>query len=431
MREVAVIGIGQSTFGKFPQKTATELGREAVLAAIKDAGIKPRDIQVAYTARLYDCWVTGQCILSDVGIHGIEMINVENACAGGATAFRGVWKEIADGRYDIGIAIGVESMTTSPVAGKLIPPDKDDLEGQLGLTTPGLFALIARRQIELFGTTMEDFAMVSVKNHHHGCLNPFAQYRKEFTVEEVLNSRMICDPITLLQCCPNTDGAAAAILCSMNVAKKHTTKPIKVIASVLLSGSYKYRQEDITISPLGTNAAKMAYEMAGIGPEDINVIELHDASAMTGAHLDATFSAKSVRSVEKQVQEQLSQALMVPTYAGKTLVEPQGELDVPKAALTVDQLDRIRNHLCEVGRAFNSRIRGRVISREVQQVANGVMDPLGLALNSSNELLLFVSLEVAQLHQVDQAADRCEWISDLMRNAGGESPDGRQTRAPN
>ena len=279
MRQVAVIGVGQSTFGKFPDRTAVELGREAVVAALKDSDVKPKDIRVAYTSRLYDAMVTGQSILKEVGITDIEMVNVENACAGGSTAFRGVWKDIADGRYDVGIAIGVESMTTSPIAGKLIPPAKDDLEGQLGLTMPGLFALIARRQMALFGTTSEDFAMVSVKNHHHGCLNPFAQYRKEFTVEEILNSRMICDPITLLQCCPNTDGAAAAILCSTNIAKKYTSKPIKVIASVLLSGDYIYLRKDITTSPLGTKSAKMAYEMAGVGPEDIDVIELHDAFA--------------------------------------------------------------------------------------------------------------------------------------------------------
>ena len=279
MRDVAVIGVGQSTFGKFPQKTATELGREAVLAAIKDAGVKPRDIQVAYTARLYDCWVTGQCILSDVGIHGIEMINVENACAGGATAFRGVWKEIADGRYDIGIAIGVESMTTSPIAGKLISPTKEDLEGQLGLTMPAAIAMVAQRQMEQGSATMEDFAMVSVKNHHHGCLNPFAQYKKEFTVEKVLDSPMICDPVTMLMCCPTTDGAAAAILCSMDVARRYTTKPIRVIGSALLSGNYKYMVEDITVSPLDKATINMAYEMAGVGPEDIDVIELHDAFA--------------------------------------------------------------------------------------------------------------------------------------------------------
>lgn len=279
MREVAVIGVGQSTFGKFPQKTVIELGREAVVTALKNAGVSPKDIQVAYTSKIYHDMVTGQSILKEVGIRGIEMINVENACAGGATAFRGVWKEIADDHYDIGIALGVESMTTSPIAGRLIPPTKEDLEGQLGLTMPGIFAILARRQMHEYGTTLNDFAMVSVKNHHHGCLNPFAQYRKEFTVEEVLNSRMICDPITLLQCCPNTDGAAAAILCSMKVAKKHTARPIKVIGSTLLSGEYRYLQEDLTISQLGSKTAKMAYEMAGVGPEDIDVVELHDAFA--------------------------------------------------------------------------------------------------------------------------------------------------------
>jgi len=279
MREVAVIGVGQSTFGKFPQRSAVELGREAVIAALKDAGVKPKDIQVAYTSRLYDIGTMAQSILKEVGIACIEMINVENACAGGATAFRGVWKDIATGLYDIGIAIGVESMTTSPIARKLIPPAKDDLEGQLGLTMPGIFAILARRQMEQYGATVEDFAMISVKNHHHGCLNPFAQYRKEFTVEEILNSRMICDPITLLQCCPNTDGAAVAILCSSKIARKYTSKPIKVIGSALLSGDYRYHQEDITISPLGSKTAKMAYEMAGVGPEDIDLVELHDAFA--------------------------------------------------------------------------------------------------------------------------------------------------------
>lgn len=279
MRDVAVIGVGQSIFGKFPQKSVDELGREAVIAALKDAGFSPKDIQVAYTSRLYDTWVTGQSILKEVGIRSIEMVNVENACCGGATAFRGVWKEIADGRYDIGIAIGVESMTTSPVAGKLIPPAKDDLEGQLGMTMPAVFGILARRQMAQYGTTVEDFAMVSVKNHHHGCLNPYAQYRKEFTVEEVLNSRMICDPITLLQCCPNTDGAAATILCSMDVARKHTTAPIRVIGSALLSGDYKFLQQDMTISPVGHKTVKMAYDMAGVGPEDIDLVELHDAFA--------------------------------------------------------------------------------------------------------------------------------------------------------
>jgi len=279
MRDVAVLGVGQSIFGKLPEKSIADLGRQAVLAALRDAGISPRIIQVAYASRIFDAMVTGQTILKEMGIAAIEMVNVENACAGGATAIRGLWKDIANDMYDIGIAIGVESMTTSPIAGKLIPPAEDDLEGKLGMTMPTLFALVARRQMKEYGATLEDFAQVSVKNHHHGCLNPQAQYKKEFTVEEVLGSRMICDPITLLQCCPNTDGAAAVILCSMNVAKRFTTNPVKIIASALLSGDFSYRQEDITISPLGTRTAKMAYEMAGVGPEDLDLVELHEAFA--------------------------------------------------------------------------------------------------------------------------------------------------------
>ena len=279
MREVAVIGVGQSIFGKLPEKNVAELGAEAVSAALTDAGISPRDIQVAYASRLYNVWCTAQDILKEVGIRNIEMVNVENTCAGGSTAFRGVWKEIADGHYDIGIAVGVESMTTSPIAGKLIPPEKNDLDGHLGMTMPAMFAMVARRQMEEQGATPEDFAQISVKNHRHACLNPYAQYKKEFTVEEVLNSRMICEPITLLMCCPNTDGAAAAILCSKDIAKKYTTKPIRVIASTLLSGDYKEFQKDITASPLLGKISNMAYEMAGCGPEDIDLVEMHDAFA--------------------------------------------------------------------------------------------------------------------------------------------------------
>ena len=279
MREVAVIGVGQSKFGKFPEKTAWELGREAVVAALKDADIAPKQIQFAYASRLHEPFVIGQHILKEVGVRGIEIVNVQNDCAGGSTAFRGAWKEIANGCYDVGIAIGAESMTTKPGAGNLLMPPKDDLEGQLGMTMPGKFAMLARRQMEQYGTTLEDFARVSIKNHHNACLNPFAQYQKELTVEDILTSRMICEPITLLQCCPNSDGAAAAILCSMEIARRYTTKPVKVIGSALLSGDYGYLQKDITTSSLGTKTAKIAYEMAGVGPEDLDLVELHDAFA--------------------------------------------------------------------------------------------------------------------------------------------------------
>lgn len=279
MQDVVVLGVGQSEFGKFPKRSIAEMGGAAARTAIADAGIDPGDLQAAFSSRVYDAMITSQTILKDLGVTGIEMVNVENACAGGSTAVRSLYKDIAAGYVDAGIAIGVESMTTSPVAGKLIPPDKDDLDGQMGLSMPVLFALQAKRLMETHGAKEEDFAQVSVKAHEFGALNLKAQYRKRFTVEEVLSSRMIADPITLLQCCPNTDGAAAVVLASADFARRYTANPVRIAGSSLISGDYDFKRTDLTTMPLGVKAAASAYEQAGIGPEDVDVVELHDAFA--------------------------------------------------------------------------------------------------------------------------------------------------------
>jgi benzoylsuccinyl-CoA thiolase BbsB subunit len=282
MRDVYVLGVGQSPFGKFPDRSVNELGASAALAALRDAGIGARNLEAAYTSRLYAELITGQTVLKDIGVVDIEMINVENACAGGSTAVRALYKDIAAGYCDVGIALGVESMTTSPVAGRLIAPASDDLDGQLGMMVPVVFALQAKRLMETHGATAADFAQVSVKAHDFGALNPFAQYRKRLTVEEVLASRMVADPITVLQCCPNTDGAAAAILCSGDALRRlggHGHRPVKILASVLLSGDYFRKKDDLTSMQVGAKAARRAYEQAGLGPEDLDVVELHDAFA--------------------------------------------------------------------------------------------------------------------------------------------------------
>jgi acetyl-CoA acetyltransferase len=279
LREVSVIGIGTSQFGKFAQRSFEALAAEAVRRALADAGVSPRQIQVAYGARIFLEQITAQVVLRHVGITGIEMINVENACAGGATAVRGLWKDIAAGFCDIGIAFGVESMTTSPVAGKLISPSKDDIDGQLGSNMPVVFALMAKRLMETHGATAQDFAQVSVKAHAAGACNPAAQYQKAVTLEEVLGSRMVADPITLLQCCPNTDGAAAVVMCSTDMARKLGARPVRFLASVLRSSDYFFRKQDLTSFDAGRQAARAAYEMAGLGPDDLDVVELHDAFA--------------------------------------------------------------------------------------------------------------------------------------------------------
>jgi benzoylsuccinyl-CoA thiolase BbsB subunit len=279
-KEVAIIGAGSTVFGKLPEKLPYQLGAEAARAAIQDAGIPPKDIQFAYSANLYGGMVIGQAVVGEVGITNIELTNIENACAGGATALRKAWWDIASGLYDIGIVTGVESMTTSPIAGKLIPPAKGDITGELGMNMVARFALSQRRYMNMFDVSLEQIAQVSVKNHRYGCLNPYSQYRKELTVEEIINSRPICEPITLLQCCPATDGAAAVILASGDLARRYTRKPVFIAASVLKSGDYSFRWEDMTFSDMTFKCVNSAYEIAGLGPEDIDACELHDAFAV-------------------------------------------------------------------------------------------------------------------------------------------------------
>jgi benzoylsuccinyl-CoA thiolase BbsB subunit len=280
MREVAIIGVGSTVMGKFPEMLPYELGAQAARAAIQDAGISPKDLQFAYCANLYGGMVIGQAALGEIGTTDIELTNIENACTGGATALRKAWWDIASGLYDIGIAIGVESITTSYMAGKLITPARGDITGELGMNMVARFALTQRRYMDTFNVSLEQIAKVSVKNHHNGCMNPYSQYKKEFTIEEVVNSRPICEPITLLQCCPSTDGAAAAVLVSLDLAAKYTSQPVAIAASVLKSGDYSFHWEDMTFSDMTFKCANSAYEMAGLGPEDVDVCELHDAFAV-------------------------------------------------------------------------------------------------------------------------------------------------------
>jgi benzoylsuccinyl-CoA thiolase BbsB subunit len=278
VRDVAVIGVGMTKFGRFPETSFEDLGREAITNAIKDADIKPKEIEFGYCGNVYGGMCMGQRLLKEIGIADIEIINVDNACASGSTALRGMWYAIATGLYDIGIAVGIEKLTHLPPA-TLVPPG-EDLQGEMGMVFPAYFAMIMRKYMETFGTTLEQVAKISVKNHHNGCLNPYSQFQKEVTVEEVLSSRMICDPITLLQCCPTSDGAAAAILCSSSLARRYTSHMITIAASVLRTGNFLYTQKDFTFSDLTANVAKKAYEMADVGPENIDLCELHDAFAI-------------------------------------------------------------------------------------------------------------------------------------------------------
>jgi acetyl-CoA acyltransferase len=282
MRDVAVIGVDMTRFGRYEDRSIEELAAAPVFGALKDAGIRWKDVEAAYVAHVYQGLAAGQRILAGVGASGIPITNIENACSAGATAFREAYLMIALGMYDIVLALGCEKMARG-----LIDQLPDDAWRTLGVDLiPAQFALVAHSHMEQYGTTREQFAKVAVKAHRNGALNPYAQHRKEVTVEEVLSSRMICDPITLLMCCPTGDGAAAAVLCSMEKAKQFTTKPIRVAASSLNSliytegtGTQNFGSVIRSAPSVITVSAREAYEQAGLGPEDLDLAELHDAFA--------------------------------------------------------------------------------------------------------------------------------------------------------
>lgn len=279
MRKVYVIGIGQTPFGKLPQYSAVRLGAMAAEEAVKDAGIDPRKLQVAYGGRCIDNGGATplQDMMTYLGVSGIEMNNVINACGTGITATNLLWRDIAYGIYDIGIAVGADSMTTSSLKGKLLAPEGGDLNGLLGISMPSYFGLIAQRIMHDYGATPEDMAYPSVKNHRNAALNPYAMYKKPLTAEEILASAVISSPIHLLECCPSTDGAAAVILCSEEIARQYTTKLVCVEYSEIASGYFDYPNRNIigdqTVKRLVDNAA----EKTGIDPKDYNLVELHDA----------------------------------------------------------------------------------------------------------------------------------------------------------
>lgn len=279
MRDVYIVGAGMTQFGKHLERSLRDLGREACLLALKDAGIRPKDVEAGYCGNALAPAIqgetgVGQNVFWEVGISGIPIVNMENACASGSTALREGWMAVAGGFYDVVMVIGVEKAVMPK--GTMLNVGAGELETKLGEVFPGYFATIAQKHMERFGTTRGQMAQVSVKNHIHGALNPYAQFQKKFTVEEVLNSPMIADPLTLFSCCPNSDGAAALILCSKEKANKANSRAIRLAASVLATGTYD-NQRDITNWEVEIRAAQQAYKMASLGPEDLDVVEVHDA----------------------------------------------------------------------------------------------------------------------------------------------------------
>ena len=282
MSDVYILGVDMIKFGRFPERTVPSLGAEAALLALDDAGLTIQDMEALYCGNLgQSSGMVGQRILQEIGQTGMPVVNCANACATGATAFREAWTSIKAGLYDVVLAVGVEQMGKGLLggtgAGKGIPK-----EGLLGSgTMPAVFAEAGMEHTRKYGTTFEQFAKISVKNHHHSTMNPKAMYQIETPLEEVMNAEMISYPNSKLMCSVNVDGSAAAVLVSEKKAKElGMERVVKVKASILSSDPYQER--DLVMPDVNTctrKAAKEAYEMAGVGPEDIDLVELHDCFA--------------------------------------------------------------------------------------------------------------------------------------------------------
>jgi benzoylsuccinyl-CoA thiolase BbsB subunit len=275
MKGVSVIGVGMIPFGKYPDKNIADLGWPAVKAAIKDAGIEGKRIEAVYSGSARGGAMVGQRIMGRLGLAGLPIVNVENAFSSSSSALRQAVIAVGSGAYDVVLVIGVEKLTK--FGGGTLPLDEDDWEVRLGLSMPALYAMRAQRYMHDYGVSVQDVAAVSVKNRRNGALNPDAQMRKEVTIEEVLSSRMIADPFTLLQCCPTGDGAAAIILASSAVAKQFRRNAIEIRGSHLTSGRFMSGFRDMTSPEITVRGAHEAFEEAGLGPNDIDVAEVHDA----------------------------------------------------------------------------------------------------------------------------------------------------------
>lgn len=299
MRQVAVVGAGMTRFGKHQDRSMKDLAREAVENALRAAGMEREAIEAAAVGNAVAGLITGQeCIrgqvvLREMGIGGIPVINTENACASSSTAFHIAWLYVASGMYDTVLAVGMEKLfhpdkkrTFTAIGSAIDMEIADEFARQMSGEQSGgagesrsvfmdYYANLARQHSARYGTTREQFAQIAAKNHTNGSLNPHAQFQTPRTVADILAAPLIAEPLTRMMCSPIGDGAAAVIITTAEKARQFTTKPVFVRASIIGSS-----QEHAADAPgIVEKTSQKAYSMAGISPSEVQVVEVHDATA--------------------------------------------------------------------------------------------------------------------------------------------------------
>ncbi len=310
MRDVFIVGVGMTPFGRFLDVPLRELAQRAVQETLNDAELEPGKVEAIFFANATQgamegqFGIRGQAALSSMPFDATPIINVENACASASTALNLAVTQVRAGVVDVALAVGAEKMASKDSAlsmaafegswdrarkdetiqrlqamGEGMPPPPEEAARESNRTVfMDIYASFAKYHMSRFGTTQRQLAAVAAKNHTHSVHNPLSQYQNAFSIDEVLNARLIAWPFTLPMCSPISDGAAAAIVCSGDVlAQFEKAKAVKILASVLMSGGR--READEIEKHISRRAAKKAYELAGIGPEDVDLVECHDATA--------------------------------------------------------------------------------------------------------------------------------------------------------
>lgn len=298
--DIWILGINMTKFGKHPDKDVVDLGAEAMMAALADGGVTMGDMGILAAGNLMGGGGVGQQLQKQVGQTGIPVYNVSNACATGATALRTAIMAVKAGECDMGIAVGVEKLAGAGLLGGGGTPKTDEKvwepsgrfgavanpDGVIGTNTmPGVFAQIGMEYGHKYGgTSFELFAKISEKNHSHSTLNPLAAYSKEMSLEQIMGDMMIAYPNTRPMCSANCDGAAAAVVVNgaklRTLSKEQQRRAVKVRASVLTTDPWEEACQVLPdVNTLTKNASAQAYESAGVGPEDLDLVELHDCFA--------------------------------------------------------------------------------------------------------------------------------------------------------
>ena len=349
MEKVCVIGAGSTKYGKL-EDSISDLTIQASVDAIQSAGIVPKEIKAGYISNVFgvaDKQVhLGPVVMSNLGIPERPSLSIESACGSGSVSFREAYANVAAGFYDVVLVSGVEKVTqtgTEWTTTYFSYCSDFFFEGQSGASFPGLFASMARAYLTEFKATEEDFAMVAVKNHENGLLNPKAHLRKKITVDDVMNSAVVATPLKLYDCCPFSDGASSVVICSEKFAKDHTKDYIQVIGSGR-GGSPAALQgrQHLTTIPSTKIAAEAAYKMAGITPKDVDFAEVHDcftiAEVVDTEDLGFFEKGKGVYAVREGQTKRNGEIPINPSGGLKSKGHPIGATGVGQVVEVFDQL---------------------------------------------------------------------------------------------